>query len=161
TEPGKKDEEQAKSEGDKLPKGAVAQLRNSTGATHGLAFAPDGRWLMVADGSREVCLLDRSTGKLLKSFSVGERGSVGRAVISQDGRLLAAHVQAGRARLHVWEIESGRARWRRSTEELNVSDLCFSPDGRTLALAGNQMVRLWDAATGKESRLLASQAKAT
>lgn len=147
-----------KSDGETLPHGAIAQLRNkdsgSRGATYGLAFAPHFRWLMVSGNSPEVHLLDRVSGKIRKSFSVGERGSVGGAALSQDGRLLAVHVQTGPtpARIHVFEIESGRERWRRGADELNVHELRFSPDGKTLAVAGLQAVRFWDASTGKEKR---------
>ena len=148
-----------------LPEGAIARFwkwgANSNKTTYGLGFAPNGSWLMVADSSSEVRLWDLSTGKPSRSFSVGARADVSEAVLSQDGRLLAAQTANGptRGTLHVWDVESGRERWHRDTADLNVAALCFSPDGRILALAAKKTVHLWDAATGKESRVLADHAE--
>ncbi len=156
-EPARTDQDQT------LPEGAVARFwkweSNSNTTTYGLGFAPDGSWLMVADSSSEVRLWDLSAGKPFRSFSAGARASIGRAVLCADGRLLAAQTGLGptRATLHVWDVESAHERWRRDTSDLYVSDLCFSPDGRTLALAAQNTVRLWDTATGKESRILAGR----
>jgi hypothetical protein len=141
-----------------LPAGAVARFgkggATSTNTTYGLRFGPDGSWLVIADSSSEVRLWDRSTGKPIRSFRVGDRALIGSAALSADGRLLAAQTMNGptRATLHVWEVESGRELWHRDTTDLNVSDLCFSPDGRTLVLAADRTVCLWNTITAKEIR---------
>src|SRR5262249_13255967 len=83
---------------------------------------------------------------------------------SPDGKLLATQVvewsptkdgdtvRTGRA-LQIRDAETGAVR-RTLYDENNVSDVRFSPDGKSVAaaLAGENVVKLWDPATGKEQR---------
>jgi WD40 repeat protein len=113
-----------------------------------VAFAPDGKTLAVAPGDATIHLYDPATGKELAE-------SARRMVRSQclayspDGKLLAV---AGMSLL-LLNATTG--------EEVRRLDGCaqgdyaaaFTPDGRLLAAGGRDgNVRLFDVATGKETR---------
>jgi WD40 repeat protein len=91
-----------------------------------LAFSPDGSILASAGGlgDSSIKLWDVPTGQLLRTM---------------DGR-------SGWIRLLLGKLAGGRA------EDGGFESLSFSPDGRTLASAGNfahSTIQFWDVATGR------------
>ena len=83
--------------------------------------------------------------------------------MSADGKLVAF---AEGGTLHVWDLDMGRERPAfddhredavgspgRSPQTLDVA---LSPDGRRLATRSPQVLRLWDARTGKPLRTVAT-----
>src|SRR5262249_11419148 len=66
--------------------------------------------------------------------------------------------------IRIWDVASGKelrslqvdAKRDQPDQELHFSMLTFTPDGKTLVTAGNDgVLRLWDAATGKEQQHVA------
>ncbi len=70
------------------------------------------------------------------------------AAFSPDGTLLAAADGPGVA---LWEVKTGRLRWRLRSASPPVHTVGFGPGNTVLALARGA-VHVWDAATGKEVR---------
>jgi WD40 repeat protein len=128
----------------------------------GITFTPDGQRLVTAGRQGEVRLWDTASGKQLRSMTPPLK-AVSALAVSPDGKLvvlggtrsddlavlggprpdnqdIVVALDAASGKI-VWVVLTGTGR--------PVSSLAFSPDGKTLAGAGGDGVRVWDVATGK------------
>lgn len=114
-----------------------------------VAWSPDGK--TVAAGSYdEIKLIDPKTRKATKTLKT--KGFAHSLAFSQDSKHLAAARFRG---AEVWNLETGKTE--RTLEGHNGYVMCvrFSPDGKTLATAGEDgTARLWNAETGEEIKTL-------
>jgi WD40 repeat protein len=126
-------------------------------------FSPDGRWLAVG-GSDGVRVLDWAAGRTLAHLS-GPSSEVTALAFSPDGRRLAASgVQENKGiqeyKVHLWDCRG----WRKAVKAPKplrtfaapglLCDLAFSPDGKRLAGASRDLVKMWDVETGIETLTL-------
>src|SRR5262249_1054173 len=115
-----------------------------------LAFAPDGKALLVKGGDQVFKEWDPATGKELRHF--GQPGT-GRAdsflfgaaesvVFSPDGKLVApGSIAYGNTERRTGLRPGGGAagkgsRWLREAPQLGLASVAFAPDGRLLVWAG-------------------------
>lgn len=125
------------------------------GATF-IAFSPDGKMLVTGwnnhifwsqpfrDG-RDICVCNVKTGKE-DSVLVGHEREVWCCAFSSDGKTLASGSVDATARL--WTMKTGKCAHTFRHNNIDcVRAIALSQDGKTLATAARDKVRLWNVAT--------------
>ncbi|MGD2049071.1 MAG: LuxR C-terminal-related transcriptional regulator, partial [Chloroflexota bacterium] len=119
----------------------------------GLAFSPDGLYLVTGGSDGSVIVWDASSGQHLRSIT-GHTSAVTSVAFSQDGSHLAT-ASADHHRI-VWDFATRRPVLNLpGTEETTpaqvLSKVIFSPDGEFLLSTGQfEEARVWDVASGRE-----------
>jgi WD40 repeat protein len=129
---------------------------------HGVAFSPDGKTLAASvsqyPAGAETRVFDVETGKERFAFPRHEL-RVETVFYSADGKRV---VTSGIDRtVRVWDAETGKhlfAVGSKHIESISRRGLpcALSPDGKTLLVARDEAIEVWDVTTGKLSRTLTS-----
>jgi hypothetical protein len=114
--------------------------------SHGV-LSPEGGHVAIVSG-KQVRILDVTSGRERRVIPLGPRTTT--VSVALNDRVLAC--VESRRRLTVWELATGRQRWRVEVPETEewMRQLRFSPDGRWLAMVRGREVELWDALRGKK-----------
>src|SRR6266511_1973101 len=128
------------------------------GEVIGVAFSPDGRFVLTGGADHTARLWDARTGESIRSFS-GHKKAVVRVAFSPNGKRVLTGSDDNTAKL--WDAETGRM-LRTFAGHLNagkgmfpnrVRGVAFSPDGKRVLTGGDdKTARLWDADSGRELR---------
>ena len=131
---------------------ARATLKGYTDSS--VAFTPDGRRLAAGGVDDTVRFWDVESGEPIQTLHV-RRNSVHAVAFSPDGQRLAlGHSVGSGVTVQVWALDDERTQFAFEGPE-EVTSVCFSPDGKTLAAAGlSGQVKLWDSAVGEERATL-------
>ncbi|HJT76964.1 MAG TPA: c-type cytochrome domain-containing protein [Gemmataceae bacterium] len=129
-------------------------------AVTALAYRPDGK-ILAAGMHREVALIDVATGDVVGKLP-GQLAKVTALAFSGDGKRLAvasgSPASTGEVRLYALDaagVPPQKAGLVIPAHQDLIYDVAFSPDGKTLATCGyDRLIKLWDAADGKELRTL-------
>ncbi|MFJ3644466.1 translation initiation factor IF-2 N-terminal domain-containing protein [Streptomyces murinus] len=114
-----------------------------------VVFSPGGGMLASAGFDGTVRLWDATTGEELQTLNA-HSGMVLSLAFSPDGAMLASAGYNDTVRL--WSPATGEELHSPLADSPFTQSVVFSPDGRMLAAAGSYGVRLWNLATGEESR---------
>jgi WD40 repeat protein len=151
------------------------ELRTLNGHTvwvTSVAFSPDGAMLASGGIDHTIKFWDVANGYELRTLAA-HVAPVNAVAFSPDGNLLASGsgdwrasdpneknlLAAGRSigdnTVRLWDVASGRMVRTLSGHNDIVNAVAFSPDGRILASASNDLtIKLWDVAGGRELRTL-------
>lgn len=133
-----------------LASGKVVRTIPMPGRTADVLFTPDGRSIVAAsreDDAPLIRFIDFETGRV--GLALNHSNMLADIAITRDGRWLASGKGGGEVRL--WELPAGRlVRLLQATEKKGIVEaVAFSPDGRILAAAVNNIVYLWERASGR------------
>src|SRR5262249_34439790 len=137
---------------------------NCTRSAEGLAFSPDGRFIATGNENPHVRLWNPETGAEMRPITRPDPNlaSGGSLTFSPDGRTLASSSPDSVASINetstliLYEVATGKERWRLAHTHSKSSPVAFSPDGRFLIVGGtDKLIRLISLATGEEVRRFA------
>jgi WD40 repeat protein/serine/threonine protein kinase len=128
----------------------VATLRGHFAPVAHVTFASDGRSLVSTGYDSAVCVWAVAARKRVYMFRHASASPS--AALSPDGKLLAAGSFGGEE-VRVWELASRR----QVAPPISGHHVQFSPDGKWLAAASDDAVRLWEVATWHEAAALIGQ----
>ena len=127
-----------------LPEDAKARL--GKGKINEIQYSSDGAILVVATGIG-IWLYDTTTYQEI-ALLTAHTSAVKCLVFSPDGNLLASADDAGT--LLLWHRSTGAQKVLTRGLKRWVSNLVFSPDGKTIANGSGDTIRFWDTITGEE-----------
>ena len=127
-----------------LPEDAKARL--GKGKINEIQYSSDGAILVVATGIG-IWLYDTTTYQEIGLLTT-HTSAVKCLVFSPDGHLLASADDAGT--LLLWHRSTGAQKVLTRGLKRWISNLVFSPDGKTIANGSGDTIRFWDTITGEE-----------
>lgn len=141
----------------------LLQLPGHADAIEEVTFSPDGKWLVTAGDDTALRIWDVMTGDMLQQYT-DFTGVVVGVTFSPDGQQLAFSDDS----LHVWQFDPETTKDGNPIKSREVFTIpvaspgSFSADGKVLAGSGGSdtsgiVIKLWDAATGRELLTLAGQ----
>jgi WD40 repeat protein len=143
-------------------------LRGTEHHIWSLAFSPDGTKLAVGGrsfpiGSPQVMVLDAKTGEALWTKHEPELPQAMSVSFSPGGESLTVgfgdYSAQGVHPVKLYEVSTGQERTTFVGPKGGVNDLAFHPDGRRLAVAGSEVIEVWDVVARRRVRELAGHTK--
>ena len=116
-----------------------------------VAFSPDGVWLATGCSDRSVKLWNLRDRERTHDYRAHQRTPQALA-FNPTSALLASVSTLGAIRL--WGVERDSARGVLPGPQLGSNAVAFSPDGKTLAVAGNNEIKLFDFPSQRERKVV-------
>ena len=112
-----------------------------TGAVTAAAFSPDGKTLATGYAFGAALLWNTATGQRAGAPLPAGSGAINAVAFSHNGKTLATAGTDGVVRL--WNVRTHVMSGASIPVNLGIRSLAFEPDGKKIATAGNNTIRLW------------------
>jgi WD40 repeat protein len=130
---------------------ATLQKKSSGFLMERLAVSPDGERVATGlSGDGVVTVWDLNNYQMLHRLADHKPGAW--VAFSADGKTLAT--MTATEPLRFWDMATGKQTGTLKGKVEGTRFLCYSPDGKTLAIGTGNKILLWDIARGKESAVL-------
>jgi hypothetical protein len=116
---------------------------------NGLAVARDGNTFLSASDDKHACLWNTNTGDQLRRYA-GHTNFVYAAAFAPDGRHIATGGVDRTVRL--FELATGNLVRTCDSQTNSIYQVAFTSDSKHILSSGDNVIHVWDAATGKEVR---------
>jgi WD40 repeat protein len=140
--------------GDPLPEGALARIGTvrlrQPSEVCSVAFSPDGKLLATGGRYDGVRLWDSTTGKAIRFLPAKGGQGIFHLSFSPDGNVLVSSGFDGA--LEVLEVATGKKTHQLGKDSEQLGPLCFSDDGKLLAVADGPAMRVWETADWAEQQ---------
>ena len=134
---------------------SLFQLSAHTDPIENLTFSRDGKWLVTSGDDAAMRIWDTSNGNLLQEYADFSGVVFGVTFSPAGGRFAVSD-----GTIHVWQfsVNTTDGQTAISKQELftipDAASDTFSPDGSLLAGISGNVIKIWDAATGREALTL-------
>ena len=108
----------------------------------------DGAILTTLDAIGTVNVWETETGKQLRILTTGWTKEFTALAFAPDGKTLASGDNAGNIQL--WRTDTHTKRMTIKAGNNRIDGLAFAPDNRTLTTMSRNVLKVWDAAVGKQ-----------
>jgi RNA polymerase sigma factor (sigma-70 family) len=118
------------------------------GWVSGFAITPDGHQFVIsAYDAPDIEVRDAITGQLVRRLR-GHTKTIHALALTPDGQgLLTASEDAS---IRIWDLGTGRERWRAPGAQTNSWSVGFTPNGQTCVISGGGKMSVRDTTTGRE-----------